>query len=118
MYGLPEDFDASVFVGRELQQVSFTANTISLVFDGDVAIAVESTIVLQLGSVAAPERQTPPVTSSRLMALAGLTVQSARSDRDGTLALDFGGGRSLTLLDDSSQYESYQIQMPGRQIVV
>src|SRR5574341_2119657 len=117
MYGLPEDFDASVFVGRELQQVSFTANTISLIFDGDVAIAVESTIIVQLGEVAVPERQSVPMTSSSLMSLAGLTVQRARSERNGTLALDFGRGRTLTLLDDSSQYESYQLQILGRQIV-
>ena len=28
MYGLPPDFDASVFVGTELIQVSFSANTV------------------------------------------------------------------------------------------
>ena len=27
MYGLPVSFDASVFVGKELQEICFTANT-------------------------------------------------------------------------------------------
>lgn len=48
MYGLPSDFDASIFVGRELQQVSFTVNTVHLTFDGDVAITLESSFVFQM----------------------------------------------------------------------
>jgi hypothetical protein len=42
MYGLPQHFDASVFVGRTLDHVPFTANTVHFAFDGDVAIKLFS----------------------------------------------------------------------------
>jgi hypothetical protein len=118
MYGLPPDFDASIFVGRELVQVSFTTNTIHLAFDGDIAITVESSFVLRLGNWTEPVTEAPPVHSSSLMALVGHRVRSARAATDGTLTLHFEGDGTLACLDDSKDYESYHIQAPDREIVV
>jgi hypothetical protein len=118
MYGLPADFDASIFIGRELVQVSFTTNTVHLVFDGDIAITVESSFVLQHSPGTEAVKQAPPVESSSLMALVGRQVRSAHADTDGTLTLRFDGGGTLACLDDSKDYESYHIRLLGKEIVV
>jgi len=118
MYGLPADFDASVFVGRELEQVCFSVNTIRFDFDGDIAITATSSIVLTLSAGTEPEQQAPPVVASRVMALVGRKVRSAQSHTDGTLRLCFEGGGSLTYRDDMKSYESYYIRIADKEIVV
>ncbi len=116
MYGLPADFDGSVFVGREVVEVSFTVNTVHVVFEGDTSITIGSRFVLQLGEVR--EEQAVPVKSSSLMALIGRSVRLVYASPDGTLRLQFEGGDALTCLDDSKMYESYQIHFSGREIIV
>lgn len=118
MYGLPEDFDVSIFVGRELVQVSFTTNTVHLAFGGDVAITTETSFVLRLSGWTEEARQELPVESSNLMALIGHRVRLANAATDGTLTLHFEGGGILTFVDDSKEYESYHIHTPDREIVV
>ena len=79
MYGLPLDFDPSIFIGRELQQVSFTANTVQLAFDDDIAITLESSFIFQLDKAEEAVRQAPPVQISTLMSLVGRAVGAARA---------------------------------------
>lgn len=118
MYGLPPDFDSSVFIARELQQVSFTANTVHLAFDADIAITLESFFMFQLDKKTAAVKQAPPVQVSSLMSLIGHKVCAASAVRDGTLILEFTGGGTFTCIDDSKEYESYHIWIRGREIVV
>lgn len=118
MYGLPPDFDPSIFIGRELQQVSFTANTVHLAFDTDIAITLESTFEFQLDKRTEVVKQSPPVQVSSLMSLIGRQVCSASSNSDGTIILEFAGGGAFTCIDDSKQYESYHVWIHGNEIVV
>lgn len=118
MYGLPPDFDASIFVGRELEQVSFSANTVHLTFDDDIAITLESSFLFQTDKTQTAVKQEPPVQSSSIMSLVGRRVCSARSTSDGTLTLQFTGDGTFTCVDDSEEYESYHIWFCGKEIVV
>ena len=118
MYGLPPDFDPSIFIGRELLQVSFTANTVHLAFDADIAITLESAFEFHLDKRTEVVKQSPPVQVSSLMSLIGCQVCSASSDSDGTLILEFAGGGTFTCIDDSKQYESYHILIHGKEIVI
>jgi hypothetical protein len=118
MYGLPADFDPTLFLGRELEQVSFTANTVHLTFDGDASITILDTFEVRLVQGAAPVRQTPPVEQSNLMGLLGRRVVSAHRTATGTMALAFEQGGELLCMDESTQYESYTIRIGGREIVV
>ena len=118
MYGLPVDFDASIFVGRELAQVTFTENTVHLTFDGDLAITVESSFILKLGAQAEAIKQAPPLKSSNLMTLVGSKIRLAEATRDGTLTLHFERGETLAFLDDSKEYESYHIHATGKVFTV
>lgn len=118
MHGLPPDFDASIFVGRELEQVSFSANTVHLTFDDDISITLESSFLFQTDKMKTAVKQEPPVQSSSVMSLVGRRVCSARSTSDGTLTLQFTGDGTLTCVDDSEEYESYHIWLCGKEIVV
>lgn len=118
MYGIPSGFDPSLFIGRELQQVSFTVNTVHLTFDDEFAITIESSFLFQPDKTAPASRQTLPVRESNLMSLLGHQVSAARSAADRDLILEFTGGGVLTCIDDSREYESYHIWIHGEQIVI
>ena len=118
MFGLPKDFNASVFVGQELIQICFTANTIHLTFDREVTITLLSSFVEKHGLNEMSRRETVPVLSSGLMRLIGQKVSSASSESDGTLTLEFEDGNTLICLDDSPSYESYSIRVGDKEIIV
>lgn len=44
MYGLPTDFDSNFLIGRKLELISFSENTLSIVFDAEVSITVLASI--------------------------------------------------------------------------
>ena len=120
MYGFPEGFDASFFVGRALEVVSFTANSVGLTFDGRVSITVESSFEYVFGRPDAPraERQRVPVVSSCVMQLVGHSVEAAEATLDGTLTLRLDGGNVFRCFDDQAGYESYRIAYGDREIFV
>ncbi len=127
MYGLPVDFDPTPFVGRRLDRICFAQSTIFFYFPKDLAkeeilngaasdeitIALESSFLLQARPGDAGTKQTSPVTSAEVMRLIGKNVTAAKSKRDGTLTLTFEDGAILQFLDESPQYESYQIWGEG-----
>ena len=118
MYGLPKSFDPSVFRGKTLDQVCFSANSITLSFEGRLSLTILGTFILREGRSARSVKQAVPVMTSNLMGLTGKTVQTAQASTDGTLVLRFEGGRSLTLVDDSSTYESYAVRIEDEEIIV
>lgn len=118
MYGLPPDFDATLFIGSELQQISFTVNTVYLTFDKDISITLESSFSFQSDRNSETERHVPPVRISAVMSLVGRQICSASATRDGTLVLEFTGGGVLTCIDDSKEYESYRICLYDKEIIV
>jgi hypothetical protein len=118
MYGLPPDFEPSMFAGRELLQVSFTINTVDLLFDDDVGITIEGTFEFRAREGRPSERQTIPSTSSALVELVGHKVVAAAAQQNGVLTLDFDNGGRLTCLDESSQFESYHIRSRTLELTV
>ena len=118
MYGLPEDFDASVFLGRELSLVSFTINTVYLCFDEVHSITIEAQFLYQPSAEEKEIIQTIPGTYTKILSLIGKQVIQAESQKGGFLRLSFEGGGSVTCLDDSKQYESYHLQVGAKQIDV
>ena len=118
MYGLPDDFDASIFVGRELEQVCFWAYSIHLVFDRDVSVTLESSFSFRSTPDKELVDESIPVRSSDLMILIGRKVEHAWAERNGTLNLSFAGGATLVCLDETKQYESYRIRIADKEIIV
>ncbi len=117
MYGLPTGFNATKFVGRTLDEVAFTVNSICFSFDEEVAITVESSLE-HCDPDGRVYRATPPVSDSCLMRLVGAVVRSADASTDGTLILQFGDGQTLTCYDDLVAYECYHIWFGNEQIIV
>ncbi len=118
MYGLPLNFDASVFVGKELSLVSFTMNNVHISFDEEHSITLESPFVYRPDPASAEITQDIPGPSSNIMCLLGKKVLHAEGRKDGFLKLDFEGGGSIICLDDSDQYESYHLRVGSKQIDV
>lgn len=110
MYKLPSDFDGAFFIGRTLEFITFSENSVAFAFDRRVSITVESSLQHQFGSDAEQGiRQSVPLTESRLMQLLGCSVVQAKGDENGTLTIMFDNGHVLKVFDDQTCYESYAI---------
>jgi cytoskeletal protein RodZ len=119
MYGLPDSFDASVLVARILEQICFTENQVTLQFDGAVDITVESALMHgDRRNESSHQVIRVPVQESNLMRLLGSSVVASSSNNEGTLKLIFSNGDVLQILDDSEDYESYQLRIGETVIVV
>ena len=119
MYGLPENFDGSFLIGRNLEMICFNANQIYLHFDGQVTITIEGTFSHQH---AQSESDTAvisvPVSQSDLMQLLEHQISAISGDKDGTLTLVFDDGQILRCYDQFPDYESYQIRHGDKVIIV
>jgi hypothetical protein len=124
VHGVPEDFDYGVFVGAGLERVCFGAYLVQLDFSssevpGPLCISIEGTYI-HAGPNAEgwSDEVQLPATSSRLMQLTNhLVTDAARLDAS-RMKLDFDHGHSLTLVDDTNQYECFQIEARGRLWVI
>lgn len=116
MYGFPADFDPAVLVGGTLDVVSHAQNLIGLDV-GEIRVTAYGSLWYRTSSDGEEQVDTPPVARTELVALVGRTVTSARlvSPRRLELQLDEG---SVTLLDDSDEYESYTLRGGGLDLVV
>jgi hypothetical protein len=119
MYGLPKDFDTSFLLGKRLELVCFSENTVNLHFDEGLLFTIESGYIYEvpkLGSV--DEVLEIPVRSSNIMRILGVAIVDALARSDGTLVVTFENGNKLTLFDPNAQYESYRIDYNNLTIIV
>jgi hypothetical protein len=120
MYGLSKDIDLTFLNGRQVEQVAIGANEIIFGFDEDVRISAYSQFSYFDGRkewIWKPEPGTAKI-AARSSSLLGATIQTFEGREDGTLTLTFSNGQRLTVLDTSSEYESYLITRSGETIVV
>ena len=119
MYGLPEDFDPSFFIGRRLELICFGENTVNLHFDGELHITIESAFIYHAPETdSTGQREEIPVLSSEIMRLIGSSIIDCSASTDGALSLTFENDRRLQILDTSSQYESYRIDYGQMNVIV
>lgn len=121
MHGLPKGFDGMVFVGRCVEQVCFSQNTLHLDFGDDLSITSESLVVHERVADGGPvwsERVSVPVETCGLMRLIGPSITHSRVVDDANLILEFEDGQILHIMDDSKTYESYRIRVGDREIFV
>jgi hypothetical protein len=124
MYGLSRDLDLSFFVGKRLNFVTFSVNTISFGFDDRVSITLESSYQHQqpgdiknhaIGCV-----QSVPARDSGLMSLIDRIVVAATANEEesGTLSLVFDDGQVLKCFEKPVPYESYSFTDGEQEYVV
>jgi hypothetical protein len=118
MYGLRSDFDPSVFVGHRLERVTFAENVILLVFSEALTVSISGTVLYQDAADTSPKRERPPVAHTSLVGAVGRTVEATELKSPQELILRLEGGFSITLLDDSDEYECYLISVGDHETVV
>lgn len=119
MYGLPENFEGSFLIGRNLEMICFNANQVYLHFDGDVTITIEGTFSHQQAQAQSNAIVISlPVSESDLMQLLEHKISAISGDKDGTLTLVFDDGQILRCYDQFPNYESYQIRYGDKVTIV
>jgi hypothetical protein len=126
MYGLPEDVDTGMFVGRTIDQVCFTVNQVLIHLDDDLHLIIEGEFSLAAAGAAASGAAGEGVASGSTAAtahheiarLVGARIVRARGTRDGTLTLECESGDVLQLFDVSPMYEAYTILHRGQEWII
>lgn len=118
VYGLPEDFDASTFVGLELEAVTFTSNTIHIAFGGQHSVTTTGNLRYRLDRTADLRNDVLPAMESCLPALLGRSVVRVEVRRPGDLLLHLEGGGMLVVEDHDEHYESYTVKTPAGELFV
>lgn len=118
MYGLPSDFDPQIFVGRELESITYAVNVIVLSFSDQLIVSVAGAVPYRIGKDAEPSSDRPPAGRTKLVSLVGRSVQTFDLKSPRELVLGLGGEACVTLLDDADNYECYQISTREREIIV
>lgn len=124
MKQLPEDFDAQMFVGLTVVQISVNANQLLFHFDSEVLLVVEYAVHLTTVASARVAVPPPPLRievpefDPRILALIEQRCTAAEALRDCTLIIRFQTGDVLEVLADIPMYESYRIYHEGRELIV
>jgi hypothetical protein len=113
VYSIPEDFDLSICVGTPLDQIRLGKFDVQFVFSSGARIHVQDEIALeQVGGVVTHWHSGTGWTSPGFQALIGLHVVEVRRLSGAGFELIFADQCRLTLMETSSQYESFQIYSP------
>jgi len=118
MYGLKKELDLKFLLGRELIQIAIGVYQVTFNFDEDTSIAVEGYFEYTSQSKSIEWRPGGALVAASTVGLLAARVQTVDAQEDGTLKLAFSNGDRLTMLDVSSEYESYQVSRRGETIVV
>jgi hypothetical protein len=118
MYGLPKDFDTKFLLNQRLWYVVFSESSVTFNFGDQLSITVSASFQHDTAKDVLSPIVKLPVAESNLMQLLGHCVTEAKAKLDGTLRLGFDNGHFLTLFDESTQYESYEINNGELRILV
>ena len=122
MHGLSPDTDLGPLNGSTLTFVGFGEHQVQLAFYGDDlthrSISIEGDYVVTTSG-----REPIVVSEARagavgLLSLLSRTVARASVPTDGTVRIDFDDGSVVEVLDSSTRYESYQVNLGDRLLVV
>lgn len=120
VYSLPEETNLSDFVGCPLEVVSVSQHQVNLSFDGlgNIGVSIEGNY-----SVLRPDGEetlypAAPKGAGELVALLGSVVTAAVVTEPGTTSFRFADGSVISVFDSEAHYESHQIFIGERLIVV
>jgi hypothetical protein len=113
MNGLPKNFDFDALRGRTLDMVAFGRYKVNLHLSGSCLIGVEGTVSVNTG-----EALRLPDSLAALYPLIDTSIAKAFSESAGTLSLAFESGDVLNIHDSSARFESYSVQLDGREVAI
>ena len=116
MYGLSADIDLTFLRGMKIVKVCVSPAQVQFHFcqpgctTSDTGISVEMSYRHRHGDEEYEWGPGIPLSSScSVLLLIGASIADFQGDPDGTLLLKFTNGDSLTLYDETTQYQAYQI---------
>lgn len=118
MHGIPKEFDATIFVNRELESITFASNAIHLDLGAGHAITAQKHLRYRVHVGSDLRDDVLPVGASSLVALVGRRVERTEVRMPGDLILHFEDGGVIWFEDDSVHYESYSILTPHGEVFV
>jgi hypothetical protein len=116
MYGFPEAHELEVLVGQHLVEVASTANQIILEFSEKASIVCEKGFRL-LDKTGNACEVGIPLDQMSIMRLLQEEIRAVLENGKEGLIIKFSNGYSVVLIDDD-EYESFRIDVAGRQFVV
>lgn len=120
MHGLSLDTDLSPLNGSTLTFVGFGQYQVQLTFSGDpdCAISIEGDYIVTPTGGEATTFSGAVDGAGALLPLLGHTVEIAKVPSDGTVRVGFDGGSVVEVLDSKAHFESYQVNLGDRLLVV
>jgi hypothetical protein len=118
MYGLTVAFDAAMFLGLEVESITYGENAIHVSLDRGFAVTSMTSIRYRYSGLDDIREDRLPVSESGLMRIVGTAVTGAVRTASGGLALTFVNGAVVEFEDDSDQYESFSITTPDGEIFI
>jgi hypothetical protein len=120
MYGLDVGTDLTPLTGCSLQSIDLTLHQLQLRLDSlnGISLSIESDFSIGQAGGAASTYERPPEAAQALAVLLGVEVVDAQVTAPGTLTIRWANGSVLQVFDSNEHYESYQIHLGERLIVV
>lgn len=120
MYGLAVGTDVSALVGCTLESLDLTPFQLQLRFDAmnNIVLSIESQFAVRAAGGPATTYERPPDAAQALANLFGLHVTGADVTAPGTLHLRWEDSTELWVMDSNEHYESFQLSLGQRFIVV
>jgi hypothetical protein len=118
MYGLERGVNLAFFTGKILLQICIGCHDLILNFDGDVSVTVTSGLACVEPDRAMQRYDDFCEAAPKVLEFLNQAVLFVEGDEAGTLTLKFDGGGTLSIYDDSKEYESYTIKNGSQLIVV
>jgi uncharacterized protein DUF6188 len=120
MYGLSPETDLSPLNGCSLTFVGFGQYQVQLGFSGDTpcSISIEGDYIVTPTGRDSVTFSDAVDGAAALLPLLGHTVTLASVPADGTVRVGFDDGSVVDVLDSSTHYESYQVNLGDRLLIV
>ena len=120
MHGLSPETDLSPLNGCMLTFVGFGKYQLQLAFSGDTncAIAIEGDYVVTPAGRESTRFSGAVDGAAAVLPLLGHTITVAEVPTDGTARVGFDDGSVVEVLDSEEHYESYQVNLGDRLLVV
>ena len=120
MYGLSPDTDLSPLLDCTLTFVGFGQYQLQLAFSGDLncAISIEGDYIVSAPGRAPNTFSEAVAGAAALLPILGHSVTIAEVPSDGTVRVGFDDGSVIEVLDSQAHYESYQVNLGERLLVV
>ena len=117
MYEWPKDLDVTtVFVGRQLEGIFFSENTVSLHFEEKFFMTIMSNYVYSSGSIA--EEISFPIHNTHLISSIGSKVIKVELYEKKDLCLWFQDGAKIEINGSTRGYEDYSLNFNGKEYYI